>query len=220
MATGDADDMLSRIKALLPAGWFKGDTPVLDAVLSAAATGLSFIYSLIDYAKLQTRIATATDGFLDLISFDFFGGSLPRRKQEMDGSFRARIIATLLRAKGTRPGMIAALETLTGRTPIIFEPARPADTGAYGIACGYGEAGGYGSLQHRAQAFIKAFRPEGSGIPNIAGYGASSGGYGTPSQSRWCSLSEIQGFVTDEDIYATIDATRAAGTLMWVQLAS
>src|SRR4051794_13359328 len=103
MATGDANDMLARIKALLPAGWFKGDTPVLDAVLSAAAYGLSFIYSQIAYAKLQTRIGTATDGFLDLISFDFFGGSLPRRKQEVDASFRARIIATLLRAKGTRP---------------------------------------------------------------------------------------------------------------------
>src|SRR5690242_14267395 len=132
--TGDANDMLARIKALLPTRWFNENSPVLNAVLSGLAYGLSLIYSLVTYAQLQTRIATATDAFLDLISFDFFGSSLPRRKQEADAPFRVRIIATLLRAKGTRPGMIAALETLTGRTPIIFEPARPADTGAYGAA--------------------------------------------------------------------------------------
>src|SRR5580698_3442021 len=155
MATGDANDMLGRIKSLLPARWFPDSTPVLDALLSGAAWALSLIYGLIQYAQLQTRIATATDGFLDLISFDFFGTNLPRRAQEADTPFRARILATLLREKVTRNGMIAALVNLTGRTPFIFEPARPADTGAYSVSTsGYGVAGGYGSLMLPAQFFI------------------------------------------------------------------
>src|ERR1700722_7829173 len=131
MATGDQNDMLARIKALLPNGWFRGLTPVLDALLSGYAWSLSFIYQLIQYAQLQTRIATATDGFLDLISFDFFGNTLLRRQQEQDNPFRARILATLLREKATRKGMNDALVNLTGRTPIIFEPSRPADTGGW-----------------------------------------------------------------------------------------
>ena len=67
--------------------------------LSGPAWALSQIYALIQYAVLQTRIATATDGFLDLISYDFFGGNLPRRSQEKDNPFRARILATLLRPR-------------------------------------------------------------------------------------------------------------------------
>src|ERR1700722_13498676 len=172
MATGDQNDMLARIKALLPNGWFRGLTPVLDALLSGYAWSLSFIYSLIQYAQLQTRIATATDGFLDLISYDFFGNNLPRNSQELDAPFRARIVATLLKPKATRSAMIAALIALTGRTPKIFEPARPLDTGAYGASiCGYGAAGGYGSLILHAQAFIIAYRQSQSGSPSLGGSG-------------------------------------------------
>jgi hypothetical protein len=75
--TGDQTDILGRIKALLPFRWFPDTTPVLDALLSGIAWSLALIYSLIQYAKNQTRIATASDGFLDLISYDFFGINLP-----------------------------------------------------------------------------------------------------------------------------------------------
>jgi hypothetical protein len=221
MAVGDQQDMLTRLKALLPNGWFPDSTPVLDALLSGFAWALSLIYSLIQYAKLQTRIATATDGFLDLISFDFFGNNLVRNQQETDAAFRTRILATLLRPKATRPGMIAVLTALTGRAPVIFEPARPLDTGAYGASiCGYGAAGGYGSILLRAQAFITVFRPSGSGIPSVAGYGSPSGGYGRASRAEWASLSEVQGAVTDSDLFATVNATKAAGTEMWTRLSN
>jgi hypothetical protein len=218
---GDQSNILGRLKALLPFRWFPDSTPVLDALLSSAAWALSQVYSLIQYAKLQTRIATATDGFLDLISFDFFGNNLLRNLGELDAAFRTRILATLLRPKATRPGMIAVLTALTGRAPIIFEPARPLDTGAYGASiCGYGAAGGYGSLQLRAQAFIIAYRPAASGIPYVAGYGSAPSGYSTPSRAEWCSLSQIQGAVTDSAIFATVNATKAAGSEMWVQLSN
>ena len=219
--TGDQTDCANRIKSLLPAHWFVEPTPILDGVIAGLAWSLSLVYSLIQYAKLQTRISTATDGFLDLISFDYFGAALPRRQQEHDSPFRTRILASLLRERATRKGMVLALQALTGRTPWIFEPARPADTGAYNTnTLGYGVAGGYGSLALPAQAFIIAYRPSSSGIPFVAGYGSSPGGYGTASRAEWASLSMVQGFVTDADIFATVDAAKAAGTSMWTQLSN
>ncbi|WP_083615571.1 hypothetical protein [Paraburkholderia sp. SOS3] len=70
-------------------------SPNFDATLQGPAWALSSIYAQITYAALQTRIATATDGYLDLISNDFFGTSLPRLTNEPDGDFRARILANL-----------------------------------------------------------------------------------------------------------------------------
>src|ERR1700749_4296193 len=127
MAIGDAQDMVTRIKATLPSGWFADSTPVLDSVLSGIGWALALGYSLIAYARLQTRIKTATDGFLDLIAFDFFGTMLPRALQELDNAYRTRIIASLFPQRATRQGMINVLTLLTGRAPWIFEPARPAD---------------------------------------------------------------------------------------------
>lgn len=221
MATGDAQDFVSRIKAVLPAGWFRGDTPVLDALLNGIASALASVYSLAAYARLQTRISTATDGFLDLISFDYFGSALPRNLQESDASFRNRILAALLQERGTRRGLIRVLQLLTERTPWVFEPACPADTGGYGVGgVGYGAGGGYGSLALPCQAFVVAYRPTGQGIPLVGGYGSSVGGYGSPSQLEYVNPSMIQGAVTDADIYAAIDAVKEAGTTIWTQIQS
>ena len=159
MTTGSPSDFVTRLKALLPNGWFRDSTPVLDAVLSGIGSALAAVYGLTQYARLQTRIATATDAFLDLISFDFFGATLPRRSQEGDESFRTRIIAALFPERVTRRGMYRTLLALTGRVPVIFEPARPKDTGAYNTnTLGYGVAGAYGSLALPGQSFITAFR--------------------------------------------------------------
>src|SRR5579885_1748109 len=102
--TGDQQDIVSRIKAVLPNGWFRDSTPILDGVLNGIGWALAGIYSLAGYARLQTRLATATDGFLDLISLDYFGLGLPRRPQEMDAPFRARIQAQLFLERATRRG--------------------------------------------------------------------------------------------------------------------
>lgn len=221
MATGDQADIASRIKSLLPNGWFRDSTPILDAVLNGIAWALSYIYGLTSYAKLQTRIATATDGFLDLISFDFFGAALPRKVQELDSAFRARIQAELFLERATRHGLIGALQMLTGRTPIVFEPARPLDTGAYNKNIwGYNVAGGYGSLQLPFQAFVIAYRPKGQGIPNIAGYGNPEGAYNTGSQIEYANPSMTLGAVTDSDIYAAIDSVKPAASIIWTKILS
>ena len=219
MATGDQNDILGRLKALLPGGWFRGATPVLDGFLSGIAWALAQVYALAAYARLQTRIATASDGFLDLISSDFFGGNLPRKAAESDAAFRARILSQLFLEKGTRRGLIRVLQLLTGRTPWVFEPGRPADSGGYNTnALGYGMAGGYGSLACPFQAFVVAYRPLGQGIPNVGGYGSTVGGYGKPSQLEYANPSLVQGAVTDVSIYAAIDSVAPAATILWTRI--
>lgn len=221
MATGDSSDFTARIKALLPLGWFRDPTPVLDAVLSGISSAFASLYSLCSYARLQTRIATATEGFLDLIGFDYFGGKLPRRLRESDDGYRARILAALLAEKGTRRGLIRTLVALTGRMPLVFEPTRPADTGGYSVGgCGYSVAGGYGALSAPYQAFVTAYRPVGQGIPNLGGYGSGVGGYDVGGQLSYGSLSQVQGSVTDADIYGAIDDVAEAGTTIWTSIVS
>lgn len=221
MAAGSQEDILARLKAALPNGWFRDTTPVLDGLLGGIASVMAAVHVLACYARKQTRVATATDGFLDLISADFFGKGLPRKPNEGDAAFRARILAQLFMEKGTRKGLIGVLTLLTGRAPKVFEPARPADTGGYCTnSIGYGAAGGYGSVLLPFQAFVTAYRPTSQGIPNVAGYGVSVGAYGTPSQIEWANPSLIQGAVQDADIYAAIDSVKPAGTTVWTRITS
>ena len=90
MATGDQNDIFSRLKSSLPLGWFPDASPILDAVLQGAAAVLTMIYQVIVYVQLQTRIHTATDGWLDLVAVDFFGTSLPRKAGESFSTGPAR----------------------------------------------------------------------------------------------------------------------------------
>ncbi len=129
---GDKSDVLARLKALLP-GWYGTNTPILDAAMSAPAAVFSEIYDLIVYATKQTRIKTAADQWLDLIARDFFARRFQRFKAETDEHYRTRIVAEIFRPRATRPAIISTLTDLTGRAPIIFEPARIADTGALGM---------------------------------------------------------------------------------------
>lgn len=221
MATGDQADFEARIKSTLPMRWFGDEHPYLDALIAGLANAWAFIYTLYAYAALQTRIKTATEGWLDLISGDFFGTGLPRLANQSDASYRARILINLFRERATRLGIIKVLQDLTGRTPIVLEPKRPQDTGAYGAPnSGYGWAGMYGSMSLPYQAFVIAYRPAGTGIPNVAGYGTSTGGYGIASQAEIASLSMVQGAVLDADIYSAIESVKPEATIIWTQILS
>lgn len=219
--TGDQSDIFARLKGMLPSRWFGSPTdsvPFVDAVLWGVALVLANLYALYQYAKLQTRITTATDGWLDLIAADFFGPSgLLRKTGQSDDSYRNAIKVALLREKGTRNAITNTLVALTGRQPTIVEPWRPADTGAYGAPnSGYGVAGSYGSVLLPYQAFVVAYRPKSAiGLANVAGYRISMGAYSTASQSEYATLSMLTGGVTDADIYAAIDAVKPAGTIVW-----
>jgi hypothetical protein len=222
MATGDQNDVFARIKETLPAWYGNSGTPNLDALTQGYAWAGSFLYGSYSYAKLQTRIKTATDDFLDLIANDFFGtGIFPRQQGESDTSYRNRILVSLIRERATRHGIIQVLIDLTGRTPKVFEPARPADTGGYATGgVGYSAGGGYGSLLMPYQAFVTAYRPLSTGIPYVAGYGVSTGAYSTASRADYASISSIINQVTDAQIYAAIDSVKAAGTTLWTQIQS
>ncbi len=232
MSTGTQSDMLSRLKAVLPAGWFPATsagqasaTPVLDGILSGIAWSLSCAFLLIQYAFAQTRIATATDIWLDLIALDYFGLNLTRSNGQTDASWSAQIQTNLLAPRGTRAAMINALTNLTGVAPVIFEPFYPADTGAYGYGgLGYGVAGGYGSLALPGQAFITAYRQIEGGIPNIAGY---AGNESTPKYApagygygliQYATLAQAATQIEDAEIYATVAATQASGVCCWTRI--
>jgi hypothetical protein len=237
MATGDPTDITARLFRWVPRGWFPSDPETLvGALLTGFATALAAVFQIIQYAGQQVRIATASDGWLDLISGDFFGLSLPRRAAESDLSFRARIQRELVRPRGTRQAVARALIDLTGRTPSIFEPARPADTGAYNAATAlaYNIQGCYGSLALPFQSFVVAFRPLNvPGLPLLAPYdlvgGFGAGGYGqggrpaasvSAGTAAYGSLASLAGFVSDAAIYAAINDVRPAGTIIWARVSN
>lgn len=221
---GDRQDMLARLKATLPAGWFADSTPVLDSVLQGLAWSWSWAYGALDYVRGQTRLATTTDVWLDVAARDLFGSRVSRRGQG-DAAFRAQIRREVLRERATRAAVVSVLIDLTGRQPVVFEPARPSDTGAWGQAGGlvaglaYGAAGGWGSLSLPYQAFITAYRPSGSGIANVAGWSASAGGYGVGA-IEYGDLSMTQTLVTDADIYAAVASVMPVATVAWTRIAN
>ncbi len=216
--TGDPTDMLARLKSTLPQRWFADATPLLDGLLGGLAWSWSWLHGALGYVRQQTRLATATDSFLDAISLDLLGRRLPRRAAEPDPAFRRRIGLEILRERGTRAALIAVLADLTGRRPVVFEPACPADTGAWGGLLGYGLAGGWGNLALPFQCFVTAFRAQGSGIASTAGYGGPAG-YGKGA-IQYASLAMLTGQITDADIDAAIAGIMPTAAIAWTRISN
>lgn len=222
---GDQNDMLLRIKQLLPTKWFPDETPVLDLLLAGMASAWSWVYALLGQVKGQTRISTAEGIWLDMASRDFFGSSLPRRAGEPDGHYKQRILFELVRERGTRRAVVAAVTDLTASPPRLFEPSNTADTGGYGSLktsiCGmaYGIAGGWGSLSLPCQVFVGVSRPRSDGIAIVSGWGSVGGGY-NQGALEYASLSMVQGWVTDSDIYAAIAGVLPIGAIAWTSISN
>jgi hypothetical protein len=223
--TGDQQDMLSRVKQVLPLQWFPDNTPVLDTLLNGVAWAWAWVYELLQYVITQARISTAESTWLDLIAVDYFGSQLERRVGEDDAAYRLRIKNELIRERCTRRAVISSLADLTGQSPIIFEPANPLDTGGYGSSgaigsgLGYGVAGGWGSLDLPLQFFVTAYRPVGAGIGSVSGWGCGGGGYGQGSL-EYASLSMMLGQVTDADIYSAVTDVLPIGVVAWARIGS
>jgi hypothetical protein len=215
--TGDKNDMLARLKMVLPARWFGDETPILDAVLMGFASAWSQLYGLLATVKLQTRLATASGIFLDIAASDYFGPNLPRGAGEADGAYSARIRANLIAQRATRAGVVAALVSITGREPKIFEPLNPADTGGYNVNLGYNQAGGYGCASLPMQFFVTAYRPNATAVSNAGGYGIGPGGYNTVPMF-YADTTEFPGMVTDDDIYAAIAGVLPAAGVAWANI--
>ena len=206
---GSVADFIARLRRLLPRGWFPAVAPKLEAVLQGPALAFSLIYGMLAFARAQMRISTAQGGFLDLAAQDYFGkGGLPRLEYEKDPAYQTRIKYNLTAPRGTRVGMAEMLDQLTGQEPIIWQPNRMSDCGAWGslanpnagggtmywrseadvsspFSFGVGSAGAWGSLLLPAQAFI-VVRPPITGLQvfgSLAGWGSQAnptagGGYG------------------------------------------
>jgi hypothetical protein len=216
--TGDQADMCARIRAVLPVRWFADSTPMLNGLLSGLGWMWSWAYSILYYVRMQTRIGTATDVWLDVIASDFFGERLQRRVGQSDDAFRALIQSGLLREHGTRQSIVSAVQDLTGRVPIIFEPMRTSDTGGYSLGgIGYGTAGGWGNMSLPFQCFVTAYRPTGSGIALVAGWGCATGAYGVGA-IEYASLAMVQGQVTDGDIAAAIADVLPVAAIAWTRI--
>ena len=221
--TGDQSDFLNRLRAVLPACWFPDTTPTLDTLLGGLGSAWVLIYSILQYVTSQARITSATDIWVDLIAWDFFGWRLKRRPSESDDALRGRIMLEMFRERATRFAVESALRDLTGRAPIIFEPARTSDTGGYtsrdgqGGGIAYNATGGWGNLGLPFQCFVTAYRPPGTGIGLVAGWGCFAGGYGAGSV-EYASLDMIVAQVTDTDIYSAVTGVLPAATIGWTQI--
>ena len=224
---GDLADFVSRLRAVLPKRWFAERSPNLEAVLTSLAAPWVWLYGLISYVILQTRLMTASDEWLDLISNDYFGDRLDRKPNEADFSYRNRIQRALLHEAATRSAVSAGLESLTGTRPVIFEPANCMDTGSYGaLADGpnmpgtgmaYGLAGGWGNLELPLQVFVTVTRPATPGLGMLGGYGTSNGAYGEGAIS-YVDLSLLPGHVSDTDIQVTLCSLLPINAVAWLRL--
>jgi hypothetical protein len=134
--TGDLTDIIMRLKSVLPKRWFSEQSPNLTAIIKSIAVPWAWLYSSLNYVIRQTRIASATDGWLDVISLDYFGDGLRRKSNETDTSYRTRIQRALLREAATRCAVGACIKELVGAEPRIFEPSKCSDTGSYATLAG------------------------------------------------------------------------------------
>src|ERR1700678_4320225 len=103
--TGDQSDFRNRLIAVMPGSWFPDSTPILDALLGGLAAAWSPIYNMLQYVKSQARISSASDVWLDLVAWDFFGRRLKRRPSESDDRLRDRIMLEMFRERATRFGL-------------------------------------------------------------------------------------------------------------------
>lgn len=225
--TGDLPDIVSRLQAVLPKRWFAENSPNLTGILQSIASPWVWLYDTVSYVISQTRLGTATDEWLDLISYDYFGNWNSRSFNELDFNYRTRIKAALLCEAATRSAVSSGLTALTGNPPIIFEPANCMDAGSYGqssagspglgTGLAYGVAGGWGSLVLPRQFFVRTHRPPTLGISMLAGYCTSNGAYGEGTIS-YVDLSLLPGHVTDQDIRTTLTRLLPVNAIAWLQI--
>lgn len=223
MAIGDSKNILLRVLGVLPRRWFKWGASYRDALAGGLSDLGAWCYNWIGYARLQTRLATATGVWLDIFCYDFLARNL-LRNGAIDSSFRTLIQATILKERVTRKGMFRAIKTLTGNNPVIFEPWNTGDTGAWSDNNSYQNmawdtTGGWGEMSLQGQVLITVTRGVGSGIANVNGLDGYQGGWDQGS-IEFVSDSGGAGSigVTNAQIYQLIVYTKPTGVTVWTNI--
>jgi hypothetical protein len=67
------------------------------------------------------------------------------------------------------------------------------------------------------QCFVTAYRPSGSGIALVSGWGDSVGSYGIGA-IEYASLAMVQGQVTDGDISAAVADVLPVASIAWIRI--
>lgn len=216
---GDQDDIVSRLQRWLPGGWFPPDKGTrIRAILSGFASLLAAIFDKITYAGLQTRLATLTDGFVDLAAFDFFGTTLPRLNGETDATYSARLRREILRDKQTRGAIDSLLFELTGYHPEITELERGNDCFAWRGLYGW-RTGHYGSHAWSYAVFIKTTHAGVFGI-NVGAWRSLLAAWRIPT-FVYADPSMLTGTgLTDQQLLAALERIRPAGVTYWVWIDS
>lgn len=211
--TGDPQDFQFRLAAGLPARWFPSPSPVLDGLQAGTAWAYNSAYNNLTFVASQTRIKTASGVFLDIISADFFGTSLPRLQNESDEPFRARILANLFAKGPRRQDMVNVLTLLTGKAPTIFEPSNTTDSGGWDGAFYLDAAGGWGDPRPY-QAFLTVYRPD-TALVSLAEWDAWRLAW--DAYGAWSDASPDA--ITDAALIAAVESTRALGITVWMRIA-
>jgi len=218
MATGDQKDVAGRLVSILPPSWFPDPAANKWSLLQGFANVASWCFNLIAFAKLQTRISTATGVFLDLIAFDYFGRGFLRKRGQPDNSFSIGIKREVLRPRQTRAAIIEAVNDLTQTPVTVFEPWNAGDSGGFGRAFAFNEpTAAWGSNAYPYTIFVTAVEPAGAGIPGLSGFNDSWSGFGAGA-FFFADLSTVSGLVTNQDIFNAIERSRAAGVTCWVNI--
>lgn len=224
MATGDIDDFERRINEnLFPV--FGDNPPTIEALVAGFANTGATLLNEISYVDLQTRLQTATDTNLDVISQDFFGDLFPRVNGQSDDSYRTLLLALMYPLRATRPAMENVLTILTGNPPTIFEFWNPGDAGVYNLAStAYGISQYGGDLATWAyQCLIDVFVSNGNGLGFFSGYGENSCAYNTNGTLQfggtWYGNEDlINDVITDSMIYTVIQKFKTDGTICWTRI--
>lgn len=218
MATGDSDDFTARTRALLPP-WFPdwSVSSVVSGVIAGWAAVAAILFGLLSYVKAQTRILTASDAWLDIISYDYFGLRVSRVYGESDSTFKTRIIKELLRTRNTRGAIIQQLLDTTGNTSSrVIESFNPADTGAWDEC--------FWDVDSQKTPFRWAGNyPYQFFVVTTAPFVVPFGNYPTPGYDVtgfWDTalylIDSSPSLVGRQAVYDAINATKAAGTTAWV----
>lgn len=192
---------------------------ILYAVMNAFAGNLQMINDFLVYGFDSSRIATAENDALDLVSVDFYGTELPRKRGESDDAFRGRIQAQMFIPYTTRDAFIQAITALTGTAPRLISPWIAGQTSGFDWSYWDYDTEDrpalYGDSSLKYQAFIQATLPSPTqpDAPSaIWGYDAGAG-FDLYTGTFWNLLAAD--FVTVEDLDKLINRIKAFGITIW-----